>query len=110
MHNTSTVFPESFDNRFFFNDVRLRHADIMRGYRDYLLNKDYVGASQYLYNNVEIANQDMDYNGAYLWNTLENRVSAIENYAISMEETNVRPYCSNVPPTQKMEHMSWICD
>lgn len=82
----------------------------MRGHRNYLEQKDYVGASQYLYDSVEVANQNMDYNGAYLWNTVENRVTAIENYAISMEKTNVRPYCSNEHPTEMFEHMSWICD
>ncbi len=82
----------------------------MRGYRNLLLEKDYVGASQYLYNNIEVANRDMDYNGAYLWNTLENRIFAIENYVVSLGGSNVRPHYSNVPPTQLLEHMSWICD
>lgn len=107
-HNTATTFPTEIDQRRFFSDVRLSHANIMNAYKDLISAEDYVGASQYLYDAVEGGNVNMDYNGAYVWNTMENRIVAIENYLRGSDSTSARPYISDTEPTTKWAGMSWI--
>lgn len=108
LHNTSSVFPDSVDARAFFSDVQLRHASIHNGYNELIQSADYQGASQYLYTNVEQANVNMDYNGAYLWNRFENIVRAIEDYALAMDSTEARNVYSQEEPTETWDNQVWI--
>lgn len=107
-HSTSTNFPDSVDTRRFFSDVSLPHGEILEGYNDLIKQQKYQEASQYLYNNVEVPNVNMDYNGSYLWNKIDNQLVAIENYATTMDSTEVRPHYDTVAPTQTWSNMTWI--
>ena len=108
MHNTSTVFPDDTDSRQFFSDVSLQHADIRNGYNELIKSQEYQRASQYLYDNVEVPNVNMDYNGSYLWNRLDNIIAALEDYAVNMDSTNARNYYSSEEPTETWDDMVWI--
>jgi hypothetical protein len=108
MHSTSTVYPGNIDPKLFFSDVSLRYARIHDTYNNMINDEDYVAASQYLYNNVESQNVDMDYNGAYLWNRFENMLLAIENYTMSMDSTNTRPYYQTTEPKNIPAKTVWI--
>ena len=108
MHNTASVFPGNVDSRSFFSDVQLKHATIHNGYNDLIKSASYQAASQYLYDDVEVPNVNMDYNGAYLWNRFDNIVSAIEGYVTTLEPTDVRPYYDEPEPSDKWQNMTWI--
>ena len=108
MHNTSSVFPGEVDSRAFFSDVQLKHATIHDGYNALIKSADYQGASRYLYQNVEQANVNMDYNGAYLWNRFDNILKAVEDYAVAMDATGARPVYSSEEPTETWENQVWI--
>ncbi len=108
LHNTGTVYPAAIDARNFFSDVSLKHAEILNGYNELILNGQYKNASQYLYDNVEVADQDMDYNGAYLWNRLENRIVPLEQFVLSLPETDVRPHYTSTKPTNAVVKTQWI--
>jgi len=108
MHNTTSSFPGTVDTRHFFSDVQLQHADIHNGYNDRIKSANYQGASQFLYTNVEQANVDMDYSGAYLVNRYDNMIVAIENYVLSMAPTNARPVYSRTEPTNVQVQTVWV--
>ena len=108
MHNTASVFPGEVDSRAFFSDVQLKHATIHNGFNDLIKSAHYQEASQYLYQNVELANVNMDYNGAYLWNRFDNILRAIEDYAVAMDATDARPVYSPTEPTEKWINQVWI--
>ena len=109
LHNTSSVYPGAVDDRSFFSDVRLRHADILSGYHNLISNMKYQEASQYLYDNVEVADQDLDYNGAYLWNRIENKIFPLEQKCTSLEDTLIRPHYNPTKPSNGVEKKTvWI--
>lgn len=108
MHDTSTVFPENIDSRRVFSDVQLKHAEIHKEYNALIKAKDYQGASEHLYASVEEANVDMDYNGSYLWNRIDNAIEAIEEYVVTLPDTNARAHYSQTEPPVKQENMAWI--
>ena len=111
MHNTDTVFPESIDSRFFFSDASLKEKDLLNGHHELIKSEHLKEASQYLYDNVEAGNRDVSYNGAYIWNTFDNRVIAIEEYVASHSgDTKVRPTYSDTEPAfgQRFVGMVWV--
>lgn len=109
LHRTTTAFPGSIDARSYYSNVSIPHKNTMKSYNELILQQKYKEASQYLYNNIESKNVDLDYNGAYVWNRTDNQMVALENYAVNvMEETEVRPYYSNNRPGTKKVGMSWI--
>ena len=100
LHSIQSYYPTQFDNRTFYSDVSLDHADILQTYNNLIKAHNYKAASQHLYDAVEVGDRNMDYNGAYLWNRLENIIIAIEEYATTeLQETNMRPNYSNEAPT-----------
>ena len=100
-HSSSTSFPVSIDPRMYYSDISLQHTDILDGYNNLVSSGQYQQASRYLYNNVEVPNVNVDYNGAYLWNMFDNRIEAIESYAYTMPATDSRCYYSRYEPTTK---------
>lgn len=110
LHNSSSIFPASIDAREFFSDLKLRHTDIRDGFNALIKNQQYQQASQYLYDNIEAANLDMDYNGAYLWNRIENKLVVIEQEYLNMPDNLVRStYGSTAPTTNRVNRKTvWI--
>jgi len=110
VHPTTTVFPGDIDSRSYYSDVTLKHTNIMKEYNELVLQQRYQDASQYLYDNIETQNVNLDYNGSYVWNKADNQMAAIENYAVYvMEETNIRPhYDYGAPGNNRHQDMTWI--
>lgn len=108
MHNTDTVFPDNIDSRSLFSDLSVAHTNLIDGYNELIRNKSYKSASQYLYDNIEVPNLDVDYDGAYLWNRFDKRIATIENYVISESDNPNRNYYQDSEPTDKHQNMIWI--
>lgn len=108
MHTSATSFPEDIDNRVYYTDIGLQHTDILQAYNELVNDGQYKQASQYLYDNVEVENLNVDYNGAYIWNMFENRLSAIEDYALDMEATDTRGIYGSTEPIGQPKNRVWI--
>lgn len=103
LHNQESYYPAWVDDRTFFSDVSLDHADILTTYNNKIKAHNYQEAAQYLNDTVEVGNVDMDYNGAYLWNHFESMIYNIEQWATTrMQKTNIRPYYSSTAPTENL--------
>ncbi len=111
MHNTSSSFPGKIDTRTYFSDASLKEQDLLEAHHSLIKEGLLKEASQYLYDNIEAGNRDVSYNGAYIWNTFDNRVIAIEEYVASHSgNTKVRPtYSDSEPPySQRFVGMVWV--
>lgn len=107
-HSSSTAFPTDINPRNYISDISLQHTNILDGYNTLVSNGQYQQASQYLYDNIETPNIEVDYNGAYFWNRCDNRIEAIENYALTMPETTARGVYSKYEPTSKYIGQVWV--
>ncbi len=111
MHNTSSSFPGKIDTRTYFSDASLKEQDLLEAHHSLIKEGQFKEASQYLYDNIEAADRNVSYDGAYLWNTMDNRVVAIENYVVSsVSNTKVRPTYSDTEPaySQRFVGMVWV--
>lgn len=107
-HTSTTAFPADIDPRSFFSDISLKHTNILNGYNTLVSNGQYQEASQYLYDQIEAPDIDVDYNGAYLWNRFDTRLLSIESYALTMDTTSARCVYSNVEPVSMQKGKVWI--
>ena len=92
MKDYSTKFPNSIDDRIFFQDICIDNQDIMEKYQQFINSGAYTNASNY------INNTNVSFYGAYVLNMLEERLIAIENYiAGTMEKPDLVIYSDNEP-------------
>lgn len=97
----STKFPTSIDNRIFFQDVCIDKLNIMERYQKFIAAGAYTNASNY------INGSNVSFYGAYILNLLEERLIAIENYAVyEMEKPDIVAY-TDTEPTDKDVGYCW---
>ena len=109
LHRTDTVFPGGVDDRSYYSDVSIAHKETLNGYNELIKQQKYQEASQYLYDNIESQNVNLDYNGSYVWNRADNQMVALENYAVGMDETHIRPHYGSTHPTETyVNETTWI--
>ena len=110
MHKTSTTFPSKVDTREFFSDASLKEQDLLEAHHSLVKQGQLKEASQYLYDNVEAADRNVSYDGAYIWNMMDSRLVAIEDYVVSHPTTKVVPYYSDNEPlyADQFVGMIWI--
>ena len=108
MHDPTTHFPGELDSRIYYSDVSLKEKDLLDGYNELIKQQKYKDASQYLYDNIEVPDRNVGYNGAYLWNMMTNRVVAIENEVQTIDSTLTRPYYGDTKPSELRVGMVWI--
>ena len=101
---TGTVFPGDIDDRVYFSDVSLKHADVLEEYSSRMSAGEYQSASQYLASHKN----DVDYYGADIFNIVENRLVAIETYARDVMPEVDRGYYGSEEPSETYEHMIWV--
>ena len=103
MENTSTKFPLQIDDRVYFQDISIDQVPIMKQYYTVLNNGAYTKASEYL-NNSEVF-----FYGAWCLNLLENRLHAIGNYVMDLEDINLLTYTEIEPSElESYDGMVWI--
>lgn len=103
MKDIECKFPSAIDERLFFNDISINQVSIMKNYYNFLNAKNYNMASKYL-NNSEVF-----FYGAWCLNLLENRLYAIGNYIIQLEDMNLLVYNNLEPSTSELyDGMAWI--
>ncbi len=92
MKDYSTVFPDSIDDRHFFQDISIDQLPIMEKYTGMIKSSAYTAASEY------INAQDVTFYGAWILNMLEERLVAIENYFVyEVEKPNIVTYTDTEP-------------
>lgn len=101
MKDISTKFPQSIDDRIFFQDISPEQIPIMKHYYSLLKSGNYQKASELL-NNSEVFSY-----GAWCLNFLENRLFAIGNYVMNLEDINLVNYSESEPVITE-ECMTWI--
>ena len=101
MRDISTKFPQSIDDRIFFQDISPEQIPIMKQYYSILKNGNYTKASEFL-NNSGVFSY-----GAWCLNLLENRLYAIGNYVMNLENINLVNY-SKSEPTNVEDGTAWI--
>jgi hypothetical protein len=99
--DTTTVFPSEIDSRIFLQDVSLDTKNIMNTYNGYLTAKNYTQAAEYLNKNAT------SFYGAWVLNLFENRLVALETYALEMENAKFMDYSDNEPTSDEVGS-SWI--
>lgn len=103
MKNVTTKFPLQIDDRVFFQDINIDQVPILQRYQTLLSNGQYSTASEYL-NNSEVF-----FYGAWCLNLIENRLFAIGNYVIDLEEINLVINNKNEPSTDNLEDgITWL--
>ncbi len=92
MKDYSTVFPDSIDDRHFFQDINIEQLPIMEKYNGMIASSGYTAASEY------INAQEVTFYGAWILNMLEERLIAIENYFVyEVEKPNIVTYTDTEP-------------
>ena len=103
MKNANTKFPSQIDDRVFFQDINISQVPVMKQYYSLLNSGAYTKASELL-NNSEVF-----FYGAWCLNLLENRLFAIGNYAMNLEDINLLTYAKTEPSESEVfENMIWI--
>ena len=101
MREITTNFPNNVDERIFYNDINLEQLDILNHYKILLDVSNYDGASNLL------QTSDIDYAGAWLWNLLELRIKATQEYLLTKEKPQLQIY-SSITPTEVQNGMVWV--
>lgn len=102
MKDVSTKFPISIDDREFFQNISPEQISIMKQYYSLLRSGAYTKASELL-NNSEVFSY-----GAWCLNLLENRLYAIGNYVMNLEDINLVNYSESEPVITTDECTTWI--
>ena len=103
MKNTDTKFPNSIDDRVFMQDININQVPIMNRYYSLLSNGNYTQASELL-NNSEVYSY-----GAWCLNLIENRLYAIGNYVMNLEDINLVTYSESEPIISELDdNVVWI--
>lgn len=102
MKDITTKFPLQIDSRIFFSDLPASQVSVMKQYYILLSNGAYTRASELL------KNSGVFYYGAWCLNLLENRLFAIENYVMDLEEINLLKYSESEPSENLDECFTWI--
>lgn len=103
MKNSSTRFPLQIDDRIFFQDININQVPIFQRYQTLLNNGQYSTASEYL-NNSEVF-----FYGSWCLNLIENRLFAIGNYVMDLEEINLVINNENEPSTDNLDDgITWL--
>ena len=103
MKNTDTKFPNSIDDRVFMQDININQVPIMNRYYSLLSNGNYTQSSELL-NNSEVYSY-----GAWCLNLIENRLYAIGNYVMNLEDINLVTYSESEPVISELDdNMVWI--
>lgn len=84
MRDYATDFPKTIDDRVFFSDINIDKLSQMTKFQTYINNGAYSAASKY------INNSTVDFYGAWILNLIEERMYALENYAVDeMEKPDI---------------------
>lgn len=103
MKNINTKFPLQIDDRVYFSDINISQVPIMKQYYSLLNSGAYTKASELL-NNSEVF-----FYGAWCLNLLENRLYAIGNYVMDLENLNLITYVETEPIESELyDGMAWI--
>lgn len=100
-HEVYTNFPSSVDERIFYNDLDLNGVETLNKYKKLLDASDYDGAS------ILLNESDVDYFGAWLLNTLELRIRAIQEHLLTKEKPTLQVY-SSTTPTDLKKNLVWV--
>lgn len=103
----NSVYPTGIDPLIFYQDVDIEKAPLLQQYYTLLNNNNFDGGKAYL------QSIDVDYYGAWLLNTIENRLLTIEQHIreIIGEKPEIVVY-STTEPKAKMtaECFNWTGD
>lgn len=103
MKDITSKFPNSIDDRIFFQDISINQVPIMKNYYTLLNAGNYTMASKYL-NNSEVF-----FYGAWCLNLLENRLHTIGNYVIKLEDLSLITYGDSEPSESELyDNITWI--
>ena len=104
----STNYPDLLDDRIFWSDIDLDHADLLIRYEEFIANRQYKQASEYIAENGD----EVDWFGAYLFNKIELQLKTIGEYLLERDEEYEAPifwYATNEPSVEeRVENMVWI--
>ena len=107
MKDTSTKFPNTIDDRLFAMDISIKQVPIMQEYYRYLEAGNYDRATELL------NNSDVFFYGAWILNLLENRLCAIGDYVMQLEDNKGLLIYNSLEPSQlhnTYEGMNWVSD
>lgn len=96
------TFPDAYEPRSFFSDIGLQTKEYLKNHNQYMIAKQYKGASQY----AEATGHE--YYGAYLFNAFEGRIHNIGEYELQEGENQIRPFYQDEKPTEDWENLTWI--
>lgn len=103
MKNISTKFPLQIDDRVFFQDINISQVPIYNYYKMLLKDGKYTKASDYL-NKSEVS-----FYGAWCLNLIENRLLAIENYTMGLDDIDITTYTNLEPFTNELtDNYTWL--
>lgn len=103
MIDITSRFPNSIDDLTFFQDISISQIPVMENYYKLLNAQNYTMASEYL------NNSGVFFYGAWCLNLLENRLYAIGNYVINLENLKLMEYRSSEPSQDVVyDGMNWI--
>ena len=103
MKNENSYFPSKIDDRIYFSDISINQVPIMNRYYSLLSNGNYTQASELL-NNSEVYSY-----GAWCLNLIENRLYAIGNYVMNLEDINLVTYSESEPVISELDdNVVWI--
>ena len=101
-HVVNTNFPNSVDDRIFYNDIDLDQLHILEQYKELLIASKYDEASDLL------QQSDIDYFGSWLLNLFELRIRATQEYLLNNKEKPKLQIYSSIEPTGIREGIVWI--
>ena len=102
MKDITTKFPTQIDDRVYFSDISISQIPVMKQFYNLLNTGAYTKASELL------ENSEVFYYGAWCLNLLENRLYAIGNNVIDLEEINLIKYSESEPSEELDDCYTWI--
>lgn len=102
MKDITTKFPLQIDDRVYFSDISISQVPVMKHYYELLNSGAYTKASELL------ENSGVFYYGAWCLNLLENRLYAIGNHVMNLEEINLLNYSESEPSEEMDDCYAWI--
>lgn len=92
------------DDPLFFSDIGLSNLEFVDNYKELLKESKYTSAANVLNSN------DIDFFGAWIFNLLENRLKAIEDFLDDGQGKPDLVSYSDTMPKDKPEGYSWVSD
>ncbi len=101
LYNINSSYPDQIDPLIFFQDIDIDHLEQMQHFQNLIQQGRYTEASEYI-------NQQNGIHGAFagLFNLIENRIYALQNYLLAKQRINPHYFSKTKPDI--LENEIWI--